>query len=130
MRLLKFALNQVQLSAIKVSLAKLESGHRARVAWFDDYSLEKNELSIHALDLITVFDHCTLEAENEMELFRLRRAAVSQLQNRILKTRNELRKQNMICWLSLYSQLELGSSSDVDLSGMKSALKIPVEDCI
>lgn len=93
MRLLKFALNEVQLSAIKISLAKLESGHRARVAWFGNYSLEKNELSIHALDLITVFDHCSLETEDEMEL-------------------------------------EIGRSSSVDLTGIKSALKIPLEDCI
>lgn len=130
MRLLKFALNEVQLSAIKISLAKLESGHRARVAWFGNYSLEKNELSIHALDLITVFDHCSLETENEMELFRLRRAAVSQIHNRLLNTRNELKRRNMISWLSSYNQLEIGSSSSVDLTGIKSALKIPLEDCI
>ena len=116
MRLLSFTLNEIQLREIKASLAKLEAGHRARVAWFDDHGLEGNVLSIHALDLLMVFNHCQRDAENEMELFRVRKTAIDQLSERLSKTQEELKRLNIETWLETYKKFWPGLDTDTDLT--------------
>lgn len=115
MRLLSFDLNEVQLCTIKASLIKLDGAHRTRVAWFSDYSLEGNVLSIHALDLLSVLSYCQRNSENEMDLFRLRKAAVDQLKDLARSAQNEFKKQNLEMWLESYKKLWPGSESTTDL---------------
>lgn len=116
MRLLKFTLNEVQLGAVKSSLAKIEAAHRTRVAWFGDHSLEGNALSIHALDLLSVLSYCHRRSENEMALHRLRKAAMNQLNDLVQSARNEIKKQNLEMWLESYQKLWPGSECAVDLT--------------
>lgn len=116
MKHLRFVLNEIQLREVKASLAKLEAGHRARVAWFDDYSLEGHLLSIHALDLVTALSHCQRSPENEMELFRLRKAATDELALRREKTGDVIKKQNIGMWIESFRKLWPGTDADVDLT--------------
>ncbi len=116
MRLLTFTLNEIQLREVKAALAKLEAGHRARVAWFDDHSLDGNVLSIHALDFVTVLGHCRRDPENEMELIRLRKAAMDQLTVHLRNTRDAIKKQNIETWLESFKKLWPGTDADVDLT--------------
>lgn len=116
MRLLTFTLNEIQLRLVNASLAKLEASHRARVAWFADYSLSVNVLSIHALDLLTVLSHCHRSSENEMELFRLRKAAMDHLSGYLGKTQDEIKRQNLGMWLESYKKLWPGVEADIDLA--------------
>jgi hypothetical protein len=116
MRNLKFTLSDIQLGEITETLAKLEAAHRARVAWFDDYSLNGNVLLIHAIDLLSVLSYCQRTHENEMDLYRLRKCAMDQLSDSLKITRNEVKKQNLETWLESYRQLCLGSEHSVDLT--------------
>ncbi|MGE3341780.1 MAG: hypothetical protein AB7J46_07915 [Candidatus Altimarinota bacterium] len=116
MHLCSFTLNEIQLCEIKAALSKLEAGHRARVAWFGDHSLEGNVLSIHALDLLTVLSHCHRSPDNEIELFRIRREAMAQLSDLIKNSRNDIKKQNYEIWLKSYKKLWPGTDSNVDLT--------------
>jgi len=115
-RPLTFNLSEVQLHLVKASLAKLEAAHRARVAWFDDYSLSENVLSIQALDLLTVLSHCQRSPENEMDLFRLRKVATDELASRLGKTQDEIKKQNILMWIESLEKLWPGIDADVDLT--------------
>lgn len=115
MRLLSFDLNAIQLRTVKASLAKLEDAHRTRVTLFGDYSLDGNVLSIHALDLFSVLSYCQRNSENEMDLYRLRKAAIDQLKNLARSARNEFKKQNLEMWLESYNKLWPGSESTADL---------------
>lgn len=116
MRLLTFTLNEVQLREVKAALAKLETGHRARVAWFDDHSLDGNVLSIHALDLLTVLCYCRRDPENEMELFRLRKAAMNELSLHLEKTHDAIKKQNIRRWLESFEKIWPGIDCEIDLT--------------
>ena len=116
MRLLSFTLNDVQLHAVKNSIGKLEGAHRTRVAWFGDHSFDGSALSIHALDLLTILSHCQRNSENEMDLFRLRKAAMDKLNDFARSAQNEIKKQNIEMWLESYQKLWLGSESATDLT--------------
>ena len=123
MRLLTFTLNEIQLREVKAALAKLEAGHHARVAWFDDHSLDENVLSIHALDFVTVLSHCLRTQQNEIELFRLRRTAIRMLSIRYSKTKNETKKLNIKICKDQLEKVGFGSEYETDL---KSAPKLPI----
>ncbi|MBK8202828.1 MAG: hypothetical protein IPK68_11080 [Bdellovibrionales bacterium] len=115
-RPLSFDLNEVQLRAVKASIAKLEGAHKTRVAWFGDHSLEGNALSIHALDMLAVLGNCRRDSETEMDLFRLRKTVMDKLNDLAKSARNEIKKQNLEMWLESYKKLWLGSESTVDIS--------------
>lgn len=113
---LHFDLSEVQLREVVAALEKLESAHRMHMNWMGPYSLEQNHLSIHALDLVTVFGHCCRSPETEMELFRLRRSAIEQLSARKERTFDDLKIHNLNLWLESYDKLWLGDDADKDVS--------------
>ena len=113
---LQFDLSDIQLCEVTATLQKLEGGHRARVAWVGPYSLVESRLSIHALDLFSVLSYCQRNSENEMDLFRLRKAAMDKLNDLAMSARNEIKKQNLEMWLESYQKLWLGSESATDLT--------------
>ncbi|MGE0528602.1 MAG: hypothetical protein AB7G93_16405 [Bdellovibrionales bacterium] len=113
---LHFQLSETQLELVSAALTKRKSAHSARVAWHGPHSLDDGRLSIHALDFISVLDHCRRSSENEMELFRLRRSATDQLQGSLARSRNEIKKRNLKMWLEYYAKLWPGSEADKDIS--------------
>ncbi|MBK9038032.1 MAG: hypothetical protein IPL83_02535 [Bdellovibrionales bacterium] len=115
MHLLNFTLNEAQRCTVKASLDKLEGAHRTRVAWVDDYLLNGQELTIHARDLLSVLSYSQRNSDNEMDLFRLRKAAMDQLADLKTSARNEIKKQNYEMWLESYKKLWPGSEGDVDI---------------
>lgn len=113
--LLNFTLSEIQLHEVVSTLAKLEGAHRTRVTWFAEHSIEGNVLSIHALDLFSVLIYCQRNSENEMDLYRLRKAAMDKLDDLAKSARNEIKKQNFEMWLESYKKLWPGSDGAVDL---------------
>ena len=113
---LHFILSKVQLREVTSTLQKLEQAHRTRIVWMGPYSLDGNDLSIHALDLLSVLNHCIRTTENEMELFRLRRSAADQITAVMKRARDEIKIHNLEMWLDSYDKLWLGAESDKDLT--------------
>ena len=113
---LHFDLTDVQLREVATALDKLKGAHRTRMNWMGPYSLEQSHLSIHALDLLTVFGHCRRSPENEIELFRLRRSAIEQLTDRKERTFDDAKAHNLSLWLESYEKLWLGGDADKDIS--------------
>lgn len=111
-----FELNDVQFREVSITLQKLEMAHRTKVAWVGSCSLQKNHLSIHALDLLSVLSHCSRTPENELEIFRLRRSAVEQVLRMKTAARNEIKIQNLDVWLESYAKLWPGAGANCDLS--------------
>lgn len=113
---LHFDLSDVQLRDVTSTLQKLEQAHRTRIVWMGPYSIEENRLSIHALDLLTVLSYCQRSSENEMDLFRLRKAAMDKLNDLARSAQNEIKKQNLEMWLESYQKLWPGAESATDLA--------------
>ncbi len=113
---LHFDLSEIQLSEVTFILQKLEQAHRTRIVWMGPYSLEGNHLSINALDLLSVLNHCTRTTENEMELFRLRRSAADQIVAVMKRARDEIKIRNLEMWRDSYNKLWLGAESGKDLT--------------
>lgn len=112
---LHFDLGDVQLREMAIALQKLEGAHRTRVAWVGPYSLQKNHLSIHALDFLSVLCQCRRTPENELEIFRLRRSAIEQINSMKTAARNDIKIQNLEMWEEYYSELWPGAEANRDL---------------
>lgn len=85
---LKFELSTVQLREVKAAISHIE-GKRESNIWFGPFSLTRNSLSIHALDLLNVLSRCARDAGTEIELFRIRKEAMDQLEH--LRMRAEIK---------------------------------------
>lgn len=113
---LHLTLSDIQLSEVTYALQKLEGAHHSRVAWVGPYSLDGSSLSIHALDLISVLLQCRRTTDNELELFRLRKAAVDQIGSMLAGARDEIKIRNIEIWLDSYKKLWPGAEADHDLT--------------
>jgi hypothetical protein len=68
------------------------------------------------LDLAAVLGHCQRTAENEMELFSIRKAAAEQLKAQVDSCIDEIKKRNRQTWLDSLMKLWPGVDNAVDLS--------------
>ena len=106
---LHFNLSDAQLREVKSTLYKLEGAHNTKVTWVGPYSLQENHLSIHALDLLSVLSHCHRTPDNELEIFRLRRLAIEQINNMKSAARNEITIQNLEMWEESYGPAKMAA---------------------
>ncbi len=104
---LKFELSEVQLREVKTAIARIESKRTTNI-WFGPFSLARNSLSIHALDLLNVLSRCGRNAGTEIELFRLRKEAIEQLEHLRMRARNKVKLGTLDSWLELYSKPWIG----------------------
>lgn len=104
---LRFALTDVQLCEVKAAISHLESKRSSNI-WFGPYSLAENFLSIHALDLLNVLSRCARDAGTEIELFRLRKEAIDQLEQLRMRARAKVKMDNIDSWLELYKKPWIG----------------------
>lgn len=113
---INLTLSDVQLSEVTHALQKLEGAHRSQVAWVGPYVLDGSSFSIHTLDLISVLLQCRRTTDNELELFRLRKAAVDQIEYMLDRARDEIKIRNLEMWLESYKKLWPGAEANRDLT--------------
>lgn len=104
---LHFALTDVQLREVRSAISHIESKKSSNI-WFGPYSLTENNLSIQALDLLDILSRCTRNAGTEVELFRLRKEAIYQLEQLRMRARNKVKLNNIDSWLELYNKPWIG----------------------
>ena len=104
---LQIALTAVQLREVKAAISHVESKKSSNI-WFGPYSLTENCLSIQALDLLNVLSRFTRNAGTEIELFRLRKEAIDQLESLRRRARNRVKVDNIDSWLELYNKPWIG----------------------
>lgn len=104
---LRFALTDVQLREVRSAISHIESKKSSNI-WFGPYSLTENNLSIQALDLLDILSRCTRNAGTEVELFRLRKEAIYQLEQLRMRARNKVKLNNIDSWLELYNKPWIG----------------------
>lgn len=104
---LKFELSEVQLREVRAAISHIESKRSSNI-WFGPYSLTKSRLSIQAFDLLSVLSRCARNAGTEIELFRLRKETINQLERLRMRARNKVKLSNIDSWLELYNKPCIG----------------------
>lgn len=112
---LKFKLSDILLRAIQTAITDIET-KTLNPFWFGPYLLQKSNLSMQSLDLLNVISFCNLTSENELEIYRLKKNALMQLEVKLLKSKNFTKQKNLKQLIALYSDIKVASSTPAQVS--------------
>jgi hypothetical protein len=102
---------QIFSCELQASIAAIKA-NTINFFWFGPYLLQNSYLSMQSLDFLNVLSNCKFTSENEIELYRLRKNAILQLEAILSKARNKIKQKNLKQLLLLFSDIKIASSQN------------------